>query len=135
MAKPISDRSETYISGLLRNPYKQRTFTGIAESTGVSEQNLHHFMSNSPWQAQPVIDQIQRDIATLCQDDPIESCALILDESGDKKASQRTLGVSRQYLGRLGKVDLCQMGVYLAYTTPTVTQLVEGELYLPAEWF
>jgi SRSO17 transposase len=35
----------------------------------------------------------------------------------------------------LGKVDLLKMGVYLAYTTPTVTQLVEGELYLPAEWF
>jgi SRSO17 transposase len=126
---------QVYISGLLRNPHKQRTFTGIAESTGVSEQNLHHFMSNSPWHAQPVIDHLQSDIAALCQDDPIAKCALILDESGDKKASQHTLGVSRQYLGRLGKVDLCQMGVYLAYTTPTVTQLVEGELYLPAEWF
>ena len=124
-----------YMSGLLRNPHRQRNFTGIADSTGVSEQNLHHFMSNSPWHAQPIIDQIQSDIATLCADDPLGACALILDESGDKKATSHTIGVSRQYLGRLGKVDLCQMGVYLAYTTPSVTQVVEGELYLPAEWF
>lgn len=124
-----------YISGLLLNPNTQRTFTGIADSTGVSEQNLHHFMSNSPWQVGPILDQIQGDIALLCQEDPVETCALILDESGDKKASAFTIGASRQYLGRLGKVDLCQMGVYLAYTTPSVTQLVEGELYLTEDWF
>ncbi|MBC8520481.1 MAG: transposase [Methanomicrobia archaeon] len=126
---------QAYISGLLRNEKTQRTFKGIANTTGVPEQNMQHFMSNSPWQAEPVINQIQSDIATLCQDDPIEDCALILDESGDKKASSHTIGATRQYLGRLGKVDLCQMGVYLAYSSPSVTQLVEGELYLPDEWF
>ncbi|MBI1930662.1 transposase [Candidatus Poribacteria bacterium] len=75
------------------------------------EQNLHHVMSNSPWHAGPILDPIQHDIATLCQADPMDACALILDESGDQKASTHTIGASRQSLGRLGKVDLCQMGV------------------------
>jgi SRSO17 transposase len=133
--RDTSSYGKAYISGLLRNEKSQRTFKGIANTTGVPEQNLHHFMSNSPWQTTPVISQILKDIVTLCLDDPIEECALILDESGDQKASNKTIGASRQYLGRLGKVDLCQMGVYLAYSSPSVTQLISGELFLPEKWF
>lgn len=133
--RDTSSYGQAYISGLLRNEKGTRTFKGIANTTGVAEQNIHHFMSNSPWQSAPVMSQIHHDIATLCIDDPIEECALILDESGDQKASNKTIGASRQYIGRLGKVDLCQMGVYLAYSSPSVTQLVEGELYLPEKWF
>jgi len=82
---------KAYISGLLRNEKTKRTFKGISNTTGVSEQNLHHFMSNSPWQAQPVIRQIQSDIAILCQDDPIEGCSLRLNASFRYKTEVATI--------------------------------------------
>jgi SRSO17 transposase len=98
-------------------------------------QALQQFMTDSPWDAQAVFAQVQADIRAR----PAlqRGGVLILDESADEKAGQHSLGASRQYNGRLGKVDLCQVGVYLTYAHPAtgVWTLVDGELFVPAEWF
>ena len=62
------------------------------------------------------------------------SGALILDESGIPKQGTESVGVARQYCGALGKVDNCQVGVFLAYSTSTEAILFDRRLYLPAEW-
>jgi SRSO17 transposase len=98
-------------------------------------QAVQQFMSDSPWEAGAVFGQIQADIRAR----PAlqQGGLLILDESADEKAGDDSPGASRQYNGRLGKVDLCQVGVYLTYAHPPlgVWALVDGELFLPAEWF
>lgn len=96
-------------------------------------QNLQHFMSDSPWSARAVLDQIQTEIAAT----PAlqTGTVLILDESADKKAGPHSAGAGRQYNGRLGKVELSQVGVFLAVATERVWTWVDGELYLPAAWF
>jgi SRSO17 transposase len=98
-------------------------------------QALQQFVTDSPWEAQAVFAQIQTDIRAR----PAlqQGGVLILDESADEKAGHHSLGASRQYNGRLGKVDLCQVGVYLTYAHPAsgVWALVDGELFLPEEWF
>jgi SRSO17 transposase len=59
---------------------------------------------------------------------------LILDESGIPKQGQMSVGVARQYCGRLGKVDNCQVGVYLGYANPHHTSLIDYRMYLPEAW-
>ena len=59
---------------------------------------------------------------------------LILDPSSFPKSGSESVGVARQWCGRLGKVDNCQVGLYLAYASGKGHALVDGELYLPKEW-
>ena len=127
-----------YLSGLLRME-SHRNFTNIGRQTGVAGQNLQHFMSNSPWSAQPVFAQVQQEIAG--KPELARGGMLLLDESADEKAGEQTAGAGRQYNGRLGKVDLSQVGTFLAYSNVSpampapVWTWVDGELFLPERWF
>src|SRR5689334_11695658 len=58
----------------------------------------------------------------------------VLDESGIAKRGDKSVGVGRQYCGRLGKVENCQVGVFLGYIAPTGYGFLDRELYLPQEW-
>ncbi len=60
---------------------------------------------------------------------------LLLDESGEERAGTRTVGAARQYLGRAGKVDMGQMGVFAALVKGSFWTWVDGELYVPERWF
>ena len=123
-----------YLSAQLRLE-GERNFTNIARATAMSSQNIQHFISNSPWDADLVFWKVQREIARTpaWQTDGV----LILDESADKKASAKTAGAGRQYNGRLGKVEMSQVGTFLAFahlSTNTWTW-VDGTLYLPQACF
>lgn len=128
----------TYLSGLLRMDAK-RNFANIGRQSHTSGQNIQHFMSNSPWSAQEVIRQVQREV--IAKPGFQRGGVLIIDESAEEKAGEKSAGAARQYNGRLGKVDLSQVGVFLAYSNisraiaaPTWFW-VDGELYLPEPWF
>lgn len=127
-----------YLSGLLRMETK-RNFANIGRKTETPGQNIQHFMSNSPWSAQAVIRQVQKEVTA--KPGLEHGGVLILDESADEKAGEQSAGVGRQYNGRIGKVDLSQVGVFLAYSNispsaPTPTwSWVDGELFLPKHWF
>jgi SRSO17 transposase len=58
----------------------------------------------------------------------------VIDESGFVKKGQCSAGVKRQYCGRVGKIENCQVGVYLGYIAPTGHALIDRELYLPQDW-
>lgn len=130
-----SEKAYLYMRGQLTLE-DSRNFANIERRlTGGDGQALQHFMSDSPWSGQAVFRQIQAEIAahpTLRQ-----GGVLILDESADEKAGQGSIGASRQHNGRLGKVDLCQVATCLAYAHPAsgTWALVDGELFLPREWF
>jgi SRSO17 transposase len=96
-------------------------------------QALSHFISNSPWKEEPLIEAVAENAVNLMSQNG-ERGALILDESGIPKQGDKSVGVARQYCGALGKVDNCQVGVFLAYSTPSATTLIDRRLYLPAEW-
>ena len=123
-----------YLSAQLRLE-TERNFTNIAKATKMSAQNVHHFMSNSPWDARLVLWQVQTEIRfqPLFQTGSV----LVLDESADQKASQNSVGAGRQYNGRLGKLDICQVGTFLAFAHPlsNTWTCIDGELYLQKDWF
>ena len=59
---------------------------------------------------------------------------LVIDPSGVLKQGKASVGVARQWCGRAGKVDNCQVGVYMGYVTRKEHALVDARLYLPKEW-
>jgi SRSO17 transposase len=117
----------------------ERNFAGIANSMENADgQALQHFMSNSPWNGQEVFEQIQEEI----KDKPElhSGSLLILDEYADEKAGGQSAGTLRQWNGRMGKVDLCQVAVGLGYANwklePwSLWTMVDGEIFLPEAWF
>jgi len=99
---------------------------------GTNNQRVQHFISDSPWDEKPIIDQIQVDVTNLIGDKINGS--IHIDESGFKKDGKDSVGVKRQYLGRLGKIENCQMGVFLGYANGNRRTLIDERLYLPEDW-
>ena len=114
----------------------ERNFANIARSLNRTDgQALQHFMSNSPWAGAGVFQRIQMEITATPA--LAQGSTLILDESADEKAGQHNAGASRQWNGRLGKVDMCRVDTCLSYYNAEVGlwMMVDGELFLPEEWF
>lgn len=126
-----------YLSALLRME-TQRNYTNIGRATGQAGENIQHFMSNSPWEARRVWEQVQEQIESTPGLE--RGGVLILDESADGKAGDKSAGAGRQHNGRLGKIDMSVVGVFLAYANLTyprrpVWTWVDGELFLQEFWF
>ena len=120
-----------YISGLLRMEAK-RNYASIAREAGVGEQNMQHFMSQSPWDGRGVIEQVQEEVKAH---PAFAEAILVLEESAAEKSGEKSAGSGRQYNGRLGKVEMSQVGVFAALVTPQAWVWVDGELYVPEAWF
>ncbi len=95
-------------------------------------QNMQHFISESPWSARALIGALQDDIGA---EEAFAESVLVIDESADAKAGEMSAGAGRQRNGRLGKVDLCQVGVFATLATPQAHCWVDGELFIPEDWF
>jgi SRSO17 transposase len=119
-----------YLKGQLLLKSKRNMSQMATEVTDINEQALAHFTSNSPWDDASLTVQIGQDAVALLG----PGGALILDESGNPKQGDKSVGVARQYCGRLGKVDNCQVGVFVAYAKAGQTTLIDKRLYLPQEW-
>lgn len=121
-----------YLSGLLRMN-QDRNMANISRNTGQSPQNMQHFISNSPWLARALLNRIQEAIISRGEVDT--GAMLLLDESADEKAGEYSVGAARQYNGRHGKVDNCQVGVFLALAKGQFSTWVDGAVFLPRRWF
>jgi SRSO17 transposase len=121
-----------YIGGLLRMETK-RNINNIARAAGVPEQNMQQFISDSPWPGYDLITVLQQDIGSHPQFQ--QESVLLIDESPDEKAGEYSAGASRQHNGRLGKVEMSQVGVFLALTNGGYHTWVDGELYFGKDWF
>jgi len=120
-----------YVSGLLRMK-GSRNMAEIAREGQVAEQNMQHFISQSPWSAAALNEQVQ---AAITERRELQGGVLILDESADEKSGDNSAGAGRQHNGRMGKVDEAQVGVYLAYAKNQHWTLWDGCLFLPEKWF
>lgn len=100
---------------------------------GCNYQNLQHFITESPWDEDGVIKQIQKDVSSLIGNE--EEGALSVDGFAVEKQGDKSVGVARQWDGRRGKVDNCQVGVLLTYSDNCGNRAPMGKrLYLPEEW-
>jgi len=94
---------------------------------------LHHFISVSPWDHEVVLSVVSKDISLLFENRS-ELTGLILDESGHRKRGKKSVGVSRQYLGSIGKVDNGQVAVFAALSQGDDVGMVDTRLFLPKTW-
>lgn len=98
---------------------------------GADYEGLQHFIADSPWLAQPVMDHVAIEVSGLL-DGP--QCLAYVDETCTSKKGTKSVGVARQYNGRLGKVDNCQVAVFAALGRGERVALAGARLYLPQQW-
>lgn len=128
----IEQQSLQYLQGILLEKGQGNMTNYAKQVPDTNNQVLQNFISDSPWDEKPVIDKLQKEVIQLIADK--NNGSLHIDESGFKKSGKNSVGVKRQYCGRLGKVDNCQVGVYLGYTNGTHRTLIDERLYLPEDW-
>jgi SRSO17 transposase len=128
----MAEQGKQYIHGqlLCQNRGNMKEFQKIVPDS--NDQSLNHFVSNSPWEDEPIVDSIEKTVS-VCIGDP-EHGSIHVDESGLPKQGKDSVGASPQYCGRLGKVANCQMGVFLGYTHNNYRILMDKRLYLPQKW-
>lgn len=95
-------------------------------------QAVQHFITHSPWEYRPVMEQVAADSSRLLGG--TGDSALFIDESGIPKKGKKSVGVARQWCGRLGKVENCQVGVFAALNKGGHAAIIDARLYLPKEW-
>jgi len=122
--------AKTYVCGLLPD-VERKNVESIAYRFGQSRLPLQGFIGWAQWDDAPLRQELRGQVKThLGQGDGV----LVFDPSGFPKSGRDSVGVARQWCGRLGKVDNCQVAVYLGYVSRKGHTLVDTRLYLPKEW-
>jgi len=122
--------AHTFVQGLLSDLETKNT-ESIAYRFGQDRMPLQWFMGMSDWADEPLREELVRQVGQqLGRDDGV----LVFDPSAFPKSGQESVGVARQWCGRLGKVDNCQVAVYLGYVSAEGHALVDMRLYLSKEW-
>lgn len=119
-----------YVKGLLSD-VGRKNVEAMALDQNVRPRTLQRLLDSVAWDEQAVRDRCQQIIAN--EHTHPEAIGTI-DETGTAKSGNHTCGVKRQYNGNRGKVENCVNNVALAYTTPTISCLIDAQLYLPEEW-
>lgn len=119
-----------FVSGLISDVDRKNT-ESIAYRHDQDREELQHFIGGSNWDHRPLILELARQVGRqLGRPDAV----LVFDPSGYAKKGTESVGVQRQWCGRLGKVDNCQVGVLMGYVSGAEHALVNERLYLPKEW-
>jgi SRSO17 transposase len=102
----------------------------MAERLGTDSQKLQQFITDSPWDEREVWRTIRREVVPVLE--PL--AAWIVDETGWLKQGRKSVGVSHQYCGAVGKQANCQVSVGVAVSDGRIAAPVAGRLYLPKSW-
>jgi SRSO17 transposase len=124
------DHMEVYVEGLVSG-IERKSVEPIATAHGLYRRPLQHYVGAGAWSDGRVRSEMRQHVIEEIGD---PGGVFIIDGSGVKKQGPESVGVARQYCGRLGKIDNCQIGIYLAYSTPRGFTLLDTDLYLPEDW-
>jgi len=130
--KDVTHHARSYLSGLL-GTQRRKNIERIGEDVQASNyQGMQQMVSDSPWSHDLLMEQVAGEINGLLGGH--RHSALYLDETSFVKKGDASVGVKRQYCGRLGKIDNCQVGVFAALGRADRVALADFRLYLPQEW-
>jgi SRSO17 transposase len=124
-------RAVGYVRGLLSGTERKNGWQ-LAEHLGdPNPDGVQHLLARAGWDADAVRDDLTGYVAEhLGQPDGI----LVVDETGFLKKGTKSCGVARQYSGTAGRIENCQVGVFLGYVTTKGQALLDRALYLPKQW-
>ncbi len=120
----------TFVQGLLGD-LERKNVESIAYRFGQKRMPLQWFIGVSDWDDEPLREELVRQVG---QELGEEDGVIVFDPSGFPKSGRSSVGVTRQWCGRLGKVENCQVAVYMGYVSRREQALVDVRLYLPREW-
>lgn len=124
------NHAETYMAGLASD-LKRKNVESIAYRDDQDRRNLQHFIGTAPWDHRPLFGELACQVGEqLGEADGV----IVFDPSAFPKKGRQSVGVGRQWCGRLGKIDNCQVAVYMGYASRKEHTLVDTRLYLPTEW-
>src|SRR5215470_12528490 len=117
--------------GLLA-PLERKNGWQLAEAAGDgTPDRMQRLLNNARWDARQVREDLRSYVIEQLGD---AAGVLIADDTGFLKKGTKSAGVQRQYSGTAGRVENCQVGVFLAYASPAGRALIDAELYLPRSW-
>lgn len=124
-------RARGYLQALL-SPVERKNGWQIAEQVGEdTPDGIQRLLNAAAWDAEAVRDDLR---AYVIEHLGHPGGVLIVDETGFLKKGRKSVGVQRQYSGTAGRIENCQIGVFLAYATPHGCAFLDRALYLPKEW-
>lgn len=124
------EHASGYVSGLVSD-LERKNIESIAYRLDQDRRNLQHFVGTAEWDHQPLFTELARQVGHELGE---EDAVIVFDPSAFAKQGKQSVGVARQWSGRQGKVDNCQVAVYMGYVSRKDRQLVNTRLYLPEEW-
>lgn len=130
--KSIHSVADQFLQGLILSPISNcQAIAKVVEAS--NNQSLNHFLSDSVWNWQIVMDALSKRCFKLfsLQKNPV---ALLIDESSFPKKGKNSVGVGHQYCGQTGKQDNCQIGVFGALCSGHFVSIIQSKLYLPKDW-
>ena len=132
MTVAVRRHGRAYLLGLLSQAERKNSWL-LAEFAGdVSPDGMQRLLNFSPWDQDACRDAVIRFVVASLGD---PGAVLIVDETGFLKKGTMSAGVARMYTGTAGRVENCQVGVFLAYAAPGGSRaLIDRELYLPQKW-
>jgi SRSO17 transposase len=125
------ERATAYLRGLI-SPVERKNGWQLAEEAGdETPYGVQHLLGRAEWSADEVRDDLRSYVVEHLGS---EEAVLVVDETGFLKKGVKSVGVQRQYSGTAGRIENCQIGVFLAYATAEGRTCIDRELYLPKEW-
>src|SRR5712692_5771018 len=120
-----------YLRGLL-SPVERKNGWQLAEQAGeATPDGMQHLLARADWDADAVRDDLRAYVAERLGD---AAAVLVIDATGFLKKGTKSVGVQRQYSGTAGRMEHCQIGVFLAYASRRGRTFLDRELYLPKDW-
>ncbi len=127
----VRTRAGRYLAGLLA-PVERRNGWQLAEALGErSPDGVQRLLRTARWDADAVRDDLRAYVVEHLGD---AEAVLVIDETGFLKKGSKSVGVARQYSGTAGRIENCQIGVFLAYASPRGHAFLDRALYLPKNW-
>jgi SRSO17 transposase len=124
-------RALAYVRGLL-SPIERKNSWQLAEQAGeATPDGMQHLLARADWDADAVRDDLRTYVVEQLGD---AEAVLVVDETGFLKKGRKSVGVQRQYSGTAGRIENCQIGVFLAYAGRRGRTFLDRELYLPKDW-
>jgi SRSO17 transposase len=127
----VRRRAAAYLHGLL-GPVERKNGWQLAEAAGDARPDgMQDFLARMRWDADQVRDDLRSYVVEHLGD---AGAVLVLDETGFLKKGTKSVGVQRQYSGTAGRIENCQIGVFLGYASWHGRALIDRALYLPESW-
>ena len=124
-------RCRRYLTGLLGSAERKNGWQ-LAEAAGeATPHGMQELLNRAVWDADGVRDDLRAYVVEHLGD---PGAVLVVDETGFLKKGVKSVGVQRQYSGTAGRIENCQVGVFLAYAAPAGRAFLDRELYLPQAW-